>query len=366
MPAVVLPRALQPGQTIGFLSPSERLNTVFEPAILRGKAAFEALGYPVKIFWTKESSTPPTVTQSITQRIDELLAAFNDPQVGAIVCTIGGPAATELLPTLLQDERVLQTIRDNPKVFVGYSDITVLHWFFAAQTGLRTFYGPTVLSELGVAPAPDAFNMDNLLRTITPAGKTPLGALPQSEQYAPLEPDYFYGDAASTKPLALAPTPPRTWLRGGPATTGPLFGGCIHIVVRLHGIAGVAPDSWAGKILFLETAGVEGSAAFPLHKIQQALADLAAAGIFEQIEGLVFGRCFGYDSAEQRAQLERVVKEALAIGETGNKWGKRKEFPVLLHADFGHTSPMLTLPMGALARLDAERDEFAILEPAVV
>ncbi|KAJ7033601.1 peptidase u61 ld-carboxypeptidase a [Mycena alexandri] len=365
----VIPRALQPGQAIAFLSPSERLNTVFEPALLRAKAVFEALGYPVKIFWTQGSSPRPTVTQSITHRIAELVAAFSDPEVGAIICTIGGSTATELLPTLLRDKVVLKTLVDNPKIFVGYSDITVIHWVLAAQTGLRTFYGPTVLPELGVAPAPAAFDMDNLLRTITPAGRTTPGALPQSTQYAPLQAPYFYGDPASMTPQALAPTPSRKWLRGGPPSTGHLFGGCLPVVARLHGIAGVAPDSWARKIMFLETAFAEGSrftAGFLLSNIRRALADLAAAGIFEDIEGLVFGRCFGYDGTEQRAELERVIVEALAIGETGEKWGKRKEFPVLMHADFGHTDPMLTLPMGALARLDAERDEFAILEPTVV
>ncbi|KAJ6574122.1 hypothetical protein B0H19DRAFT_1253870 [Mycena capillaripes] len=94
MPAVVIPRTLQPGQAIALLSPSERLNTVFEPALLRAKAVFEALGYPVKIFWTQGSSPPPTVTQSIAHRIAELVAAFSDPEVGAIICTIGGSTAT--------------------------------------------------------------------------------------------------------------------------------------------------------------------------------------------------------------------------------------------------------------------------------
>lgn len=363
----VIPRALKLGDTVAFVSPSSRLNTSLAAPLLRAKSAVEALGYRVKIIWTPGSSPETTtISQSIAHRTAELREAFGDPDVAAIICTVGGTTATELLPALLGDEALLRLFRENPKIFVGYSDITALHWALAAAAGLRTFYGPTAIPELGEAPGPQAFTVNGLLRAVSEAGAAPLGALPQSEEYAPALADYILsGDSTSTIPRELKQTPRRTWLRGGTAT-GPLFGGFILMTIRLAGVSAVAPD-WTAKIMFLETAMGESSfeTGYPLDQIQKCLGDLAAAGVFEKIEGLVFGRCFGYDSPKALASLEQVVAEALAVGEVGCA-GRRKQFPILMHADFGHTNPMLTLPMGALARLDASKDEFAILEPGVV
>lgn len=363
----VIPQALRPGDTIAFVSPSTRVNTSFAAPLLRAKSAVEALGFRVKVVWTPGSSPETTtISQSIKHRIAELREAFGDPDVTAIICTAGGTTATELLPALLGDEGLLRLIRENPKIFVGYSDITALHWTLAAAAGLRTFYGPTAVPELGEAPEPLAFTVRGLLRAVSEAGTVPLGALPQSVEYAPQLPDYILSsDTTSTARRALRPTPARRWLRGG-AATGPLFGGFILMTIRLAGTSAVAPD-WTGKIMFLETAMGESSAktGYPLTQIQKCLGDLAAAGVFEKIEGLVFGRCFGHDSPEAMASLEKMVGEALAVGEEGCA-GRTKQFPILMHADFGHTSPMLTLPMGAMARLDASKDEFAILEPAVL
>lgn len=364
-PPTIIPRALKAGDTVAFVSPSERVNATYAAPLRRAQSAVEALGFRVKVVWTPGSSPETTtISQSITHRIAELREAFGDPDVAAIICASGGTTATELLPALLGDEDLLRLIRENPKVFVGYSDITALHWALAAATGLRTFYGPTVVQELGEAPAPQAFTVRALLRAVSEAA--PLGALPQSDEYAPRLPDYILtDDRTSTAPRELRPTPARRWLRGGVAT-GPLFGGFILMTIRLAGASAVAPD-WTGKIMFLETAMGESSDAtgYPLQQIQKCLGDLAAAGVFEKIEGLVLGRCLGYDSPEAIASLEKVVGEALAVGEEGCA-GRTKQFPILMHADFGHTNPMLTLPMGAMARLDATKDEFAILEPGVV
>ncbi|ORY67001.1 peptidase u61 ld-carboxypeptidase a [Pseudomassariella vexata] len=345
-PTPILARALQPGDTIAFISPSARPNETLSAAVDRAKSFLESHNFHIKIFWAP--NTPSlTIIQSITHRITELRSAFLDAEVSSIICTIGGPTATELIPTLLRDAELIQAIKDSPKIFVGYSDISTLHWFLAAKAGLRSFYGPTAIAELGVAPEPLGFTVENLFRAITQAGTEPLGPLPQSERYAPRLPGYFF-DFTSTAVQTLAPTPQRKWLRHGTAT-GPLFGGCLSVVVRLQGLKEITPD-WKRKIMFVETAMAEMSIdeGYILQKVRQAMADLAAAGVFEEIVGLLFGRFFGYDTKEQMEELESVIGEALAIGEEkGSKCGKGREFPVLMHADFGHTSPMVTLPMGA-------------------
>lgn len=364
-PDIVIPKALRPGGTVAFVSPSERLHEVMPDPTARGKALFEANGYKVKIFWTHEDPATRTVSSHIAVRKAELLAAFADPEVEAIVCMVGGSTMCELVPALLKDEPALAVLRANPKVVVGMSDITFLHWLLRAATGLRTFYGPTVVPELGEYPTAMGFTAENLFRAVAlqHAGE-PLGPVPRSGDWRPKLPDFFFGDAASVVPSRCFPAPAWRWLRGGRAE-GRIFGGCMSVVVRLGGVAPLVPD-WSGRIVFLETQAAEGSldAGFPLGKIRQALGDLIAQGVFDKVAGLVLGRFFGYNTEEQRAEVEKVVRETVIENEFINNevYG---DFPVLMNVDIGHTSPMITLPMDALARLDSEKDEFSILEAGV-
>ncbi len=222
----------------------------------RGKAALEARGYPVKVFWTHEDPKTTTIAQHIANRKREILEAFADPEVRAICCTVGGTTSDELIRPFLLDASAADIIRKNPKIFFGYSDITILHWVIYHLSGLRTFYGPGVSPELGEAPAPMTFTLDNLLRAITydPSAGTPpkpIGPVPRSREYAPLLPDYVFNDPASTTPNKLLPSPAWRWVRGG-ACTGRIFGGCLTLVVRLHGVRVLEPD-WTGRVLFLET-----------------------------------------------------------------------------------------------------------------
>lgn len=362
-PDIVLPKALRPGGTIAFVSPSMRLHETFPGPTARGAAVLEARGYKVKHFWTHEDPSATTVSSHIAVRKAELLSAFADPDVEAIVCMMGGQTMSELVPAFLRDPGALAVLARNPKVVVGMSDITHLHWLLRATTGLRTFYGPTVVPELGEYPAAMPFTVDALLAAVTRPG-APLGPVPRSEVWRPRLPEFFFGDPASTAPSAYEPSPPWRWLRGGRAE-GRVYGGCLSVVVRLGGIAPLVPD-WAGRVVFLETQSAERDlvAGFLLGRIRQFLADLVAQGVFDKVAGLVLGRFFGYNTEEARAQVEQVVREVVIE----NEWVRNERygpFPVLMNVDIGHSSPMITLPMDALVRLDSEKDEFSILEAGV-
>lgn len=367
-PTPHVPRALPPGGTIAFISPSERLHETHATQTARGAAVLESRGYRVKTFWTHEDPATTTVASHIGVRKAEILAAFADADVDAIVCMVGGSTLTELVPAFLHDPSALEVLRRNPKVVVGYSDITHLHWLLHSQTGLRTFYGPTVLPELAELAAPGSpagalgFNVDHLLRAVA-APARPVGPLPRSREYTPrLAP--WVADPASDAPAAYAPTPAWRWVRGG-RVEGRVFGGCLPVVVRADGVRALRPD-WRGRIIFLETSMAEGDLGkgIPLRRIRAQLADLVARGVFGEVAGFVLGRCFGYDTDEERAGVEKLVREVVV----DNPWVVNKShgaFPVLMGVDIGHTSPMVTLPMDALARLDSEKDEFSILEAGV-
>lgn len=91
------------------------------------------------------------------------------------------------------------------------------------------------------------------------------------------------------------------------------------------------------------------------------VADLVAQGVFDDAAGLVVGRPYGHDTAEQRGEYKRVIRESLCEGEMGRK----REFPILFGVDFGHTCPMVTLPYDVLAMLNSDEDRFGLLEETV-
>jgi muramoyltetrapeptide carboxypeptidase LdcA involved in peptidoglycan recycling len=360
MPATIKPKALQSGDTVAFISPSARLNDELPDVMKRATTALETRGYNVRTFFNKDTG----IQSSIANRLSEIRAAFSDKHISAVICTIGGTTFTELLPALIADTELHRTIRENPKVVVGFSDISGLHFFLHALTGLRTFYGPGAIPELGELrtagddeTSPRTFCESNLIRAIT--SPEPLGEIPRSKVYAPRAP-HFFQEPASTRPTPVAPTPPRTWLRHG-KSQGRLFGGCLTVVARLQGIRAVAPD-WRGRIVFLETAMADNDAdGPPLFRVQAAFADLIAGGVFDEAAGLVVGRPFGYDSEEQRQEYTNVITGLFCEGRLAEK----NAFPILFGVDIGHTMPMVTLPYDALAELDSERDSFAVVEAGV-
>ncbi|KAK2045935.1 LD-carboxypeptidase [Colletotrichum somersetense] len=397
-PPPIIPKALRPGAKIAFLSPSGRIDPEVVAPLARAETLLRSLGYTVTNIYSEAGERTSSgggggvdpIDASIRNRLAELRAAFADPTVDMIFCTVGGSTMTELIPYIVEDAALHALVRANPKLVVGYSDITVLHWCLRALTGLRTFYGPCAALELGgevdaaaftpvsvSAFSPSAsvpedpaegdvyvheFQLATLFQAISHPGR-PLGPVPRSRFYAPLIPAYFFPPPSPppTNTRALLPSPAWTWLRPGRAE-GRLFGGCLTVVSRIQGIPRISPD-WRGRILFLESATGEGdqTKGNPLGRVQQAVADLAARGVFDELAGLVIGRPYGYNTEKERARYAAAFRGLLCHGRLADR-----RFPILMNVDVSHTSPKVTLPMDALAVLDSDKDEFAITEAAVL
>jgi muramoyltetrapeptide carboxypeptidase LdcA involved in peptidoglycan recycling len=221
-----IPPALQSGDIIAFVSPSSRLNRLFANRVEKATQYFKQQGFHVKEIYT--DPLPAHHLDSIKQRCRELHTAFSDHTVKAIICTIGGLSAN--LPHLDYD-----LIRQNPKIFCGYSDITMLHHALITQAGLRTFYGPAVIPEFGESPEPLDFTSSHFFQTLMRLKDT--HSLQQSVPVSLLYTNEFadwLSQESLPRPRKLAHSPGWKWLRPGRAE-GRLYGGCLPSLVQLCG-----------------------------------------------------------------------------------------------------------------------------------
>jgi muramoyltetrapeptide carboxypeptidase LdcA involved in peptidoglycan recycling len=329
----------------------------------RGVKFFEERGYPVKTIYSPipaTSDSSAVFLQKVQHVASEIHAAFLDPHVTCIITTIGGTEANEILRSL-----DYALIRAHPKIFVGYSDITHLLYAFLVQAGLRGYYGPCLLTEFAEFPEPDRFTASHFFDVLLGGDGGGIGGgiagkeIPRSTSFTHLGLPFLEGkDAATQEVREMAPTRPARFLRPGMAT-GPLLGGCLRKLVSLCGTPFLPPSFHKGAIFFFEVSQGEYSSPMPLERIRSDLVDLINAGVWDGIAGLVVGRTYLYDEAMNR-KLEAVVEELVDAGPDGGY-----QWPVLFGVDIGHTSPMLTIPLGALARLDSTRNEFSFLEEGV-
>jgi muramoyltetrapeptide carboxypeptidase LdcA involved in peptidoglycan recycling len=275
---------------------------------------------------------------SPSERADDLHAAFADSEIKAIVCGIGGNHSNELLPLL-----DYELIASNPKIFQGYSDMTVLLWAFLARANLVTFYGPALVLEMAEYPAVLEFT-DRSMRSAW------FGDAPPNFESSPQWTEEFL-DFDKKLDLERArdmrPNDGPRWLQPGTAT-GPLIGGCLETIVwHLTGLP-EWPDL-SGAVLFLETSE---EAPSPAH-VDAYLTDLSNLGVLDEIAGLVFGRPMRY-----RPEDTELLWEVINMHMQGHS------VPVLANIDCGHTDPMLTLPLGIEVRLDSHNDSFTATEVA--
>ncbi|KUL64272.1 S66 peptidase family protein [Streptomyces sp. NRRL S-1521] len=325
------PRRLRRGDTVTVVSPSWQGADVFPARAERGIADVAS--------WSGlrvgPAATPDGHPAGSRQaRAAQFNAALRDRDTKGVLWMIGGLAATELLDLI-----DYEAFAANPKVICGYSDATVLHHALYARTGATTFYGPAVLSEFAETGGTPPFTRSSFL-DLTMHGWT--GDFPRSAEVY----DEFVDWAGEERPRVAEPAPARTVLRPGTAQ-GPLLPACVPSALQLLGTPWL-PDH-QGHVLALEFANDDGYG--PAHAARD-LWQLRHAGLLDGIEGLVMGRPRQW-SATARAELDRILLD-VSHGLT---------FPIVTEFEFGHTDPVLTLPVGVPVQLAG--DNLRLLEPAV-
>jgi muramoyltetrapeptide carboxypeptidase LdcA involved in peptidoglycan recycling len=281
-------------------------------------------------------------------RAADLMEAFADPSIKGIIATIGGDDSIRTLPYL-----DLEVIRQNPKVFMGFSDTTITH-LACWKAGLGSFYGPTMMAGFGENGGLFPYMVESLRRTVFSAD--PIGLIQPNTDGWTVERLEWAEPANQSIKRKLTPSEGWRWSGGAAPRRGRLLGGCLDVLDWLRGTDYWPPlTDWQDAILFIETS----EEAPPPPYVERMVRVLGAMGVLQRLSGMLVGRPGGAlppaQFAEYDAAIERVVREELGL----------HDLPIITRMDFGHTDPYFVLPYGALAEIDPVNQRFSILEAAV-
>ncbi len=296
----IKPPRLKHGQEIGIIAPA---GPVTQSEIQPGIDLLESFGYkviPSPHLYHREGY----VAGDDDTRLGDLHSMFHNENIKAILCARGGYGTLRLL-----DKINFDLIRLNPKIILGYSDITTLLWAIYKKTGLVTFHGPVVkdLAKKGSRDSEAFFDLvssDKLLKLNLAEG------------------------------LALIPGQAR----------GTLLGGNLSLICHLIGTHFM--PSLKGVILFIEEKEE------PLYRIDRMLTHLRLSGLLENLAGLIAG---GFEGCGNTSSINQLLLDTLS----------HVDIPVVSGLPVGHGPENSPLPLGVMAALDTEKMTLSITEPCI-
>ena len=312
----IIPEKLQKGDKIMIVAPSTGLKIIGQDCRQIAKQRFEEMGLTIEFAPnTNDENWNMFGTGSLQQRVSDIMYAFQDKSVKAIFTIIGGFNSNQLLEHL-----DYEIIRKNPKIFCGFSDITALHGAIYAQTGLETYYGPHY-SSIGMAKGCEytweymqkmLFSDDNVVVKPAEMWSDDLWFINQEQREFIKNEGYWNihnGEAEGT-------------IVGGNLCTFNLLLGTKH-----------RPSFAENTVLF-----VEDTESSSIKEFDRNLQALCYQPDFKNVKALVIGR-FQKGSKVTREQVEFMI----------NNKPELENIPVLANVDFGHATPILTIPLGGTA-----------------
>jgi len=323
---------LQKGDTIAVFSPSSPATATVPVRYLRGKAFLEAKGFRV-LAGSLTGKRDFYRSGSIAQRAEELNQLIRNPDVRCIMSAIGGMNSNSILPYI-----DYEALRADPKIIVGYSDVTALLLGIYAQTGLVTYYGPALVASLGEFP-PYVDETWSYFENIA-MGKA---QLPHTLPTPKLWTDEFIDWSSQNR--AKLGNPNRLVCLNGGRAQGRLIGGNLNTMQGIWGTK-YMPEIREGDILFIEDSLKDAA------DIERSFSLLKLSGVFEKIGGLILGKHEKFDDMGTGRMPYEILQEVMG----------QAAFPVLAQFDCCHTHPMLTLPIGTEVMLDADARQLILCE----
>ncbi|MDP3056979.1 MAG: LD-carboxypeptidase [bacterium] len=324
---IIKPKKLQKGDMVAIVSPSGGVSEELKNQFNSGIKFLENLGLKVKI--SKNALGRYYYSSGTTEaRLSDFHEAFRDKEVKAVIMSIGGTTANNLLDGLDFD-----LIRRNPKIFLGISDGTTLLNPIFSKTGLITYHGPDLIFTFGLPVSPVI--KENLVKTLFEGKGGQLSPNPEWKGLDKLNENEKYQGWRTVRP--------------GKAN-GRLIGGNIACLENLDNTE-FRPD-YKKVILFLEAYMVK------IEDIDMTLTHFRQAKIFDEISGLILGQFYGSHMADKKQ--DREVRDVI-LEVTKNYF-----FPILEVGEIGHNVENYIIPIGCRATVDAERKYFSIDEETVI
>ncbi|PRX45311.1 S66 peptidase family protein [Salegentibacter salegens] len=316
--SVIIPQGLKEGDTVGVVSPS---SAIFETEPYEiAKESLEAMGLKVK-FGKFVKSSYGHLAGTDKERAGELNNMFRDHSIKAIMALRGGSGAARIL-----DKLDYEAIKNNPKIFIGYSDITALHLAIYEKTGLVTYHGPLAVSTW------NSFSFDHFKRLLF-----------DKEKITFTNPEDKGDNLVQTKNRIRTIQP-------GEAT-GRLIGGNLSVLTGIMG-SEYFPTNWENNILYLEDVGEQ------IYAVDRMMSQLQLGGVLNKISGFVFGKCTscnpggsGYGSLTMEEVMDHYIKPL--------------HIPAFSGAMIGHIDDNITVPNGLKAKINATKGNIELLENPV-
>ena len=294
-----------------------------------------------KIFGLKVVETPHALkgTEFIYKnpqtRVDDLHQALLDPNIRVIIANMGGDDTYRLLPYINYN-----IIKENPKIYMGFSDISSSHNIFTFA-GVSSFYGPCLLTPIAQPVDLDKYT-ENCIRKVLFSNEI-IGEIEPCKKWTKIEWN-------KTKPEEIEWIENKGYevFQGKGKVSGRLIGGCGGPLRQMMG-TNVFPtaEMWKDAIIFLECPAPYGT----LSGLDELRA-FAATGMFRYASGMI---CTSMEESDKE-NLAKVIRNEEGL----------YDLPILLNVDFGHRTPMTILPIGAMAEIDCDNATFGIMESGVL
>lgn len=338
---LIIPEKLKKGDSIGVISPSAGLAPFAMHRIDNAIKYIKKMGYGV-VIGKHALKNDGYISASITERVEDIHSMFSNPKVKAIICTIGGNNSNQLLPFI-----DFNLIHNNPKVFIGYSDISVLHFAIQSQSDLATYYGPCLMTQFGEYPKPLSYTLDSFIQQLCDGNSKPIN-IKQSELWTDEAPNWFEKKDLVEERKQFENTG-YEWLKKG-KSSGIAWGGTIPSINYLMGTKyWVKPKN---SIFFLDIPeGKDINTGLGLSDVDAYLTNLDNAGIFEEIKGIIIGRPYKY-TVEEHNKLKGIILRVT----------DKYKFPILYNANIGHVDPIITLRYGQEININSSINSFKIID----
>jgi len=341
---LIKPKKLQPGDCVATVSPSwggagdPELRWRYDQGVKRLEEVFglKVIPMPHSLKGSEYLYNHPQA------RAEDLMTAFKDDRIKGIFSNIGGEESIRLLPFIDFD-----VIRYNPKVFIGYSDVTVSH-LFCHKAGISSFYGPAILTDFAENVEMDRYTIEMVNRTLFSNEK--IGDIRPANEWTSERLEWVEENKHLKR--TMNKNSGYEVLQGTGKAKGRLIGGCIEVLEFVKGtVLWPDPQDWSDSILFFETSEEKPDPSY----IKYWLRNYAAQGILQKANGMIFGK-------PQDETYYEEYKEAI---QTVMKEYHLENLPILYNLNFGHTEPKFILPYGAKAEVNCENKTFTILESGV-